>query len=418
MSRRDRSRRCVQVGAWSATAAAVTAVALVAAGTGTAAADALALPGCPGLLVIGVQGTGESSPSASPSLDTGMLGTMFGPMLTAGVDIDRVYIGYPASFGGAIGTGPGTASYADSVAYARSRLDDTAAAAVEQCPNTRLAVAGFSQGAAVVSDFAQDVGAGNGPVAPDRVAGVALLSDPTRPVGPDPIPGRPGQVSPDPAPGTDGDATAAIHLDPVPGSGGIADTGTDFNALEGRVGEFCAAGDLACDAPANAAALQVAAGVAAQSDLRDPIAAATSITASMQETAAEASTQVLLNDVTVEAGQVNYVPGQTVSQRLAEASDPGGVTDPAEAVAAADKSAQVMAAIAADPIGQIPRLAGQVGAAIGAELAANADILNPATLAHYAAVITNHTGYGATGETGTAADWFAALSQDLSGGAP
>ncbi|MEV0297039.1 cutinase family protein [Nocardia sp. NPDC050710] len=416
MSRHRRSRRSAHVGAWGAVA--VTAAAVVAAGSGAAAAEdgAVPLAGCPGLLVIGVQGTSESSPTASPTLDTGMLGTMFGPMLSRGVDIDRVYIGYSASFGGAVGTGPGVQPYADSTAQARARLDATAAEAIAQCPGTQLAVAGFSQGAAVVSGFAQDVGAGHGPVPADRIAGVALLSDPTRPSGGEPIPGRPGQVTPDPAPGTDGTTTSQVRLAPVPPSGGIADTGTHFDALEGRVGEFCAPHDLACDAPDNAAALQVAAGVAAQADLRDPITAVGSLAVAWQAAASEAGNEVILADVTVEAGQVNYVPGKTVSQRLAEAADPTAADPgPQQAQAAADKTGQVVAAIAADPLGQIPRLVGQIGAAIGAELAANADLFNPATLMHYASAITSHTSYGASGQTANAADWFAAVSHDLSG---
>uniref|UniRef100_UPI001C24469F cutinase family protein n=1 Tax=Nocardia noduli TaxID=2815722 RepID=UPI001C24469F len=315
-----------------------------------------------------------------------------------------------------VGTGAGVQPYVESSAHARARLDATAAQVIEQCPRTQLGLAGFSQGAAVVSGFAQDVGAGQGPVPADRVAGVALLSDPTRPAGGEPIPGRPGQVSPDAAPGTDPVATSRVRLDPVPFSGGIADTGTDFAALEGRVGEFCAAHDLACDAPANAAALQVVAGVAAQADLRDPIVAAGSLVGAWQATVGEAVDEVMLSDVRVEGGQVNYVPSETVSQRLAEAADPGaGSPGPEHGVAAADKTGAVVAAIVADPVGQIPRLVGQIGAAIGAELAANADLLNPATWVHYATTVASHTGYGASGQAADAGQWLAALSQDVSG---
>ncbi|WP_280310082.1 cutinase family protein [Nocardia abscessus] len=397
----------------------MTTAAVMATGAGTAAADEspVPLPGCPTLLALGVQGTSESSLTASPSVDSGMLGQMFASMLAEGADVDRVYIPYPASFGGAMGTGPGTDPFVSSTNLARARLDATAAQVVAQCPHTKIAAAGFSGGAAVVSGFAQDVGAGIGPVPADRVVAIALLSDPTRPAGAGPIPGRPGQVSPSAPPGTEGTNTAQVRLSPVPGSGGIADGGTDFGSLSGRVGEFCAAGDLACDAPGHAAALRTAAGLAAQADLRDPITAAGSLAGAWGQTASEASTTVVLSDVTVDAaGQVNYTPAQTVSQRLAEAADPRTpAATPEQTQAAAEKVGQVVGAIAADPLGQIPRLANQIGAAIGAEIAANADLLNPATLLHYATVTVAHTGYGANGQTGEAADWFAAVSHDLSG---
>ncbi|MFI5539108.1 hypothetical protein ACIA5H_22245 [Nocardia sp. NPDC051900] len=204
-----------------------------------------------------------------------------------------------------------------------------------------------------------------------------------------------------------------MRLSPVPGSGGIADRGTDFGALAGRVGEFCAAGDLACDAPGHAAALRTAAGLAAQADLRDPITAAGSLAGVWSHTVTEAANTVLLSDVTVDpAGQVNQAPAQTVSQRLAEAVDPRTPAPTTEQTqAAADTVGQLVGAISADPLGQIPRLVNQIGAAVGAEIAANADLPNPATLLHYATVTVAHTGYGANGQT----DWFAAASHDLSG---
>jgi hypothetical protein len=127
----------------------------------------------------------------------------------------------------------------------------------------------------------------------------------------------------------------------------------------------------------------------------------------------------LLSDVTVDpAGQVNYAPVQTFSQRLAEAADPRTPAVAAEQTqAAADRVGQIIGAIAADPLRQIPRLVNQIGAEIGAEIGANADLLNPATLLHYATVTVAHTGYGANGQTDEAADWFAAASHDLSGNA-
>ncbi|WP_304654139.1 MULTISPECIES: cutinase family protein [Nocardia] len=162
-------------------------------------------PACPVLWVLGVQGTGESSPGASETADTGMLGFLLGPVVAAVPDlVQRTYVAYPAGFGGAVGTGGGPDSYAASVGEGLSALTATAERIATDCPGTAMAVVGYSQGAQVVSEFARAVGAGEGPVGPERVAGIALYSDPDRAPGSPVFPGRPGQLTPDPAPGTTG----------------------------------------------------------------------------------------------------------------------------------------------------------------------------------------------------------------------
>jgi hypothetical protein len=393
---------------------------MTSAGIGHADTVTAAVPGqdCPALYVLGVQGTSESSPTADPFADSGMLGEMFRPMLAEGAGIQRAYVPYVASFGGAIGTGPGTDPYARSVQAADAALDAMASQVVARCPHTMLAVAGYSQGAQALSDFAQRVGSGQGPVPPDRIAGIALISDPARPHDEGPLPGRPGQTTPSPAPSTNGATVAGMQIPQVPQSGGIADRGADFGALTGRVAEFCTPGDLACDAPGRAAALRTAAGIAARADLRDPVAVVSSLAAASSQTFAEASAQALLSDVTVDGGQVDYRPVETISQRLADAADPRSPVSTVEQTQAAhDKVNAVVAAVVADPVGQIPRLVGQIGAAVGTNIDANDDLLNPAVLLHYSDVVARHDGYGATGQTATAADWFAGLSHDLAAGA-
>jgi hypothetical protein len=348
--------------------------------------------------------------------DSGMLGQVFGPVIARGISIQRAYVPYPASFGGAVLTGPGVLPFADSVAMGRANLDDMAIAAVEQCPNALLAVAGFSGGAAVVSDFAVQVGAGSGPVPAERVAAVALISNPTRRAGGGPFPGRPGQSTPSPAPGTAGAAVGGVHLPPVPASGGIAASGADFGALNGRVGEFCAPGDLSCDAPAGAALLRTAAGIAAQSVLLDPIAAVASLGGALAGAAGRARVAVVLNDVHVDSGQVTYAPTRSITQRLADAADPRyPYPDPGQVAAAAVKEGQVLAALAADPANQIPRLLTQVGAAVPSNIADNAALIDPATWGYYGNIVANHVGYAHTGQTQLVADWFAAISRDLAG---
>ncbi|WP_280384261.1 cutinase family protein [Nocardia wallacei] len=380
-----------------------------------AAEQSVPLPDdCPALVVLGVQGTGESSPIADPMAQTGMLGSVLGPITASGGDVQRILVPYEASFGGIIGTGPETAPFAESAAQATARLDATAAGVAAHCPDSMLAVTGYSQGAGVVSDFARRVGAGEGPVPTDRIAGVAVLADWTRPPGGEVFPGRPGQRSPDAPPGTDGTATSEVTFAPVPSSGGIASDTKTFGDLTGRVAQVCIGGDLSCDAPANAAVLRVAAGVAARTDFRDPLSAAASAGAAWSATVEAAVTHVLLNDVRVGAGGVNYAPRATVSERMADAAvSPHAAPTPQESQAAADVAEQVAAAVAADPLGQIPRIAGQVVAAVAPNAAVNSDVVNPAVLARYSDVIARHTGYNTQPQV---AQWLDAMSRDLTGG--
>ncbi|WP_280422506.1 cutinase family protein [Nocardia carnea] len=398
-----------------------------------AVAGSLCLPGsiaaqpsvgqsCPVLWVLGVQGTGESSPDASETADTGMLGHLLGPVAAAAPDlVARTYIPYPAAFGGAVGTGGGHDPYTHSVGAGLAALTDTAGQIGTACPGTTLAVVGYSQGAQVVSEFARAVGAGQGPVAAERVAGVALYSDPERAPGSPVIPGRPGQLIPEPAPGTNGVAVSKVAFTAAPASGGgIATTsGVDYGALTGRVADICVEGDLSCSAPDRAALLQAAAQIAAQADLRDPIAALGSIQSLLSGVLGDAWTSVLLNDFQVGHGWVDYVPAASLSQRLIEAADPRTPPPgPDEAAAAATRWSQITTVVAADPISQLPRLAAQLSAAFGQLVTDNADLLDPRVWLRYTDIPARHTGYAATGLLATGAAWMTALAHDLAGRHP
>ncbi|WP_280204002.1 cutinase family protein, partial [Nocardia farcinica] len=165
--------------------------------------------------------------------------------------IARSYISYPASFGGAPGTGGGTDPYAASASAGLNTLLAESERVAGICPGTSQAIVGYSQGAQVVSGFAQMVGAGEGPVAPARVAAVILYSDPDRAPGSPVIAGRPGQTIPDAPPGTSGAAVSRVSLSSaVASGGGIATTsGVDYGELTGRVANICVEGDLSCAAP-------------------------------------------------------------------------------------------------------------------------------------------------------------------------
>ncbi|WP_433195788.1 cutinase family protein [Nocardia sp. CA-107356] len=379
-------------------------------------------PGCPLLWVLGVQGTGQSSPGADPLADTGMLGALIGPVVAAVPDlVARSYIAYPAGFGGAVGTGGGTDAYADSVRDGVAALEAAAERIAATCPDTALAGVGYSQGAQVVSEFARAVGAGEGPVPPERVAGIALYSDPDRAPGSAVFPGRPGQLTPDPAPGTSGVAVSGVAITTAPASGsGIATgEGLDYGALTGRVAEICVEGDLSCAAPDHAALLRMAAEIAAQADLRDPLAALGSIQALLSGVLGDAWTTVVNSDFRIGPGVVDYLPEASLAQRLTDAADPRTPPpSPEDTATATARWAQITALVAGDPVGQLPKLAGQLSSAWGQLVADNADLMNPAVWLRYSDVIGRHTGYAAAGQLASGVAWMIALAHDLAGRHP
>lgn len=401
----------------SARRAAVTAASLAALSTAAASSAAaqpvapLQITQCPALYVLGVDGTGQSSPAASPSTGTGVLGPMVEPLLAAGpAVVQRAYVPYDASFGGAPGTGGTAAPYTTSVTAATGTLTAMAAQVAATCPATKIAGVGYSQGAHAVSQFAAAVGAGTGSVRPEQIAGVALFSDPARPGGTTVLPGRPGQT-PAPAPGTAGAAVSTIVLpNTAAGGAGIDDEASRFGALTGRVAEFCATGDLSCAVPAQAPLLRAGAALAAQASITDPAAAVATATTALGAVA----TGVLADDVTVTGGIVNYTPSQSISQRAATAADPRTAAPNAEQQGAATQRwNQVTAAVAADPVGQLPRVMAQAGAALGQIVTENRALLDPAT---WAGAHASHTGYGDALAAGS--QWFAALAADLAGPRP
>ncbi|WP_280341550.1 cutinase family protein [Nocardia neocaledoniensis] len=291
----------------------------------------LALGACPALYVFAVQGTGESSPDAAPSTDTGMLSLAVRPMMAAASDpglVDRAYVPYPAGFGGAVGAS--TVPYAESVATGVVRTESMMRQVHSACPQTRVALLGYSQGAHVVSLVAQQVGAEQGVVAAETVAAVVMMADPTRSPGAPVFPGT-DALTPAPAPGTSGRHLALLPAAPFPSvasGGGIGpqrDIAADYGALTGRVANLCVAGDLACDTPTGSAILRAAAGVASQSLLSagDPIASLVSIGQALAYTSLEAVSTAVEDDVSgASLTEWEVSPSKSISQRLADASDP------------------------------------------------------------------------------------------------
>ncbi|MGW5382830.1 cutinase family protein [Nocardia sp. NPDC003963] len=430
----------------------------------------LAVTSCPALYALGIQGTGESSPDAAPTTDTGMLSTVFRPLMAAAPEqglVERAYVPYESSFGGVDG---GSATpYSDSVKGGLIRLRSMANSVAQRCPETRFAIVGYSQGAHVASVFAQEVGQGQGALPAEKVAAVALIGDPTRNAGAPLFPGSPGKANPDPAPGTEGTEIghiAALNQTPATG-GGIApdrDTAENFGELTGRVASFCAAGDLACDAPEGAPILKAVAGVVGQMKLSggDPIASLTSIAQALAFTSIKTATKVVNEDVQgTSLATLNISPKKSISERLADAADPRTPLDIPGAMRALLKVgmiglnavvtvvrtvlnptaiAELATAGLANPpaallmlgvklLGAIPqlvppttgiRLVSQSFNAVIDNITDNHALLDTTTWVRYWDTIQRHQAYGnaaisATGDAPTRfiADWFAAAARDL-----
>ncbi|MFC8529376.1 cutinase family protein [Nocardia sp. NPDC057227] len=463
------------------------AVAVATATTGTAAAQPPAGPSteleiasCPALYALGIQGTGESSPDAAPSTDTGMLSTVFRPLLAKASDpglVDRAYVPYEAGFGGAVGGQQ--APYSESITGGLVRLRTMAKQVADRCGETRFAIVGYSQGAHVASMFAQEVGQGHGVLAADKVAAVALFGDPTRNPGAPLFPGAPGKAAPDAAPGVSGDEIASIAALPqAPATGGgigpERDRAANFGSLTGRVASFCAAGDLACDAPEGAPILKAVANIAGQAKLSggDPIASLVSISQALAFTSIKTATRVVNEDVSgTSLANLSIAPKQSISQRLAEASDPrtpvdlngafkamlkvgmiglNAVVTVVKTVLNPTAIAELATAALSNPpaallllgtklLGAIPqlippttvsRLVTQAFEAVVQNITDNRELLNVTTWVRYWDTVQRHGAYGnasvsANGDAPTqfVADWLAATAHDIhatigSGGKP
>ncbi|MEV0109219.1 cutinase family protein [Nocardia sp. NPDC050799] len=400
--------------------AATVAVAVCTVLTATGSAAAQSAGGCAPLHVLGVQGTGQSSPAADPNTETGVIGALIAPVLAAAPGaVDRTYIPYPAGFGGAV-PGGGTAPYAVSVTEARQRLDTEIGRIAAACSDAMFAGVGYSQGAQALSWLAHDIGSGSGPVPADRIAGIALYAHPDRALGSPVFPGRPGQTTPDSAPGTLGAAVEAVRLAPAaPKGGGIAGGATSYGALTGRVADICIEGDLACSAPDHAALLSLGALIAAQADLRDPIAAVNSLGAVLSTALGQAWTTVLLHDIHLADGTVTFRPEKTLAQRLIDSADPRQREPaPADTAAANTRWGAVVATVAANPVTTLPGLATGLAAAWGQLIADNAALLDPAVWIRYGDTVSRHTDYAVGGHLNSGIAWLTALAHDLQGSRP
>ncbi|GAA4684979.1 hypothetical protein GCM10023197_46100 [Gordonia humi] len=152
--------------------AALAAVGLVSVSTiaaPVAAADTGA--GCSPLMAYLVPGTWETSKGASWSTPKGLLapvGKKLSEDYTSSITV--LYAGYEAS------------AFDKGKTYEASEKDGVArlTAVMKRCPDSKIVLGGFSQGADVAGDLAWEIGHGKGPVPASSIAAVGLIADPKR----------------------------------------------------------------------------------------------------------------------------------------------------------------------------------------------------------------------------------------------
>ncbi len=209
---------------------------------------------CPDVQMISVPGTWESSsvddpysPSANPaSLMLNVSRPIQQRFPSSRVDVYTVP--YVAQFSNPVAIPPdGQQSYNNSRSEGMQRMIDFMSQRAKDCPLTTYVLAGFSQGAVIAGDVANMIGNGKGPVAAERVLGVALIADGRR-TG-DSGGGEAIQIGP--APGGVG-AEIALTGVKVPGITMTGPRQGGFGSLADRTFTICAPGDLICDSPRQA----------------------------------------------------------------------------------------------------------------------------------------------------------------------
>ncbi|RDI48457.1 cutinase family protein [Nocardia mexicana] len=206
---------------------------------------------CPDVQLLSIPGTWESNsgddpenPSANPA---SLMLNISNPVREQFPQerLDVYTVPYVAQFSNPIAIPPdGQQSYNNSRSEGTRRATDELTSMAKECPLTSYVIAGFSQGAVIGGDLAAQIGAGKGPVSPDRVLGVMLIADGRRDFGS----GQATEIGPNP-PGVG--AEVALKGLTVPG---ISMTGPrqGFGKLADRTYTICAPGDLICDAPKQA----------------------------------------------------------------------------------------------------------------------------------------------------------------------
>lgn len=205
---------------------------------------------CPKVEVISAPGTWESTPNDDPINPT-LRPASF--MLTVTKPLQGRYTPDDVK----IWTLPYTAQFKNvnalqEMSYDQSRQEGTSKVEGElrmthqQCPKTDFVLMGFSQGAVIIGDIANQIGAGQGAIPAERVRGVAVVADGRREPGV-------GQAQGNPVSGVGAEVSLEM-INPLtqtimPGATMRGPRKGGFGSLQNKVMDICAPDDHICDAP-------------------------------------------------------------------------------------------------------------------------------------------------------------------------
>ncbi|WXG71862.1 cutinase family protein [Rhodococcus sovatensis] len=207
---------------------------------------------CPDVLMLAVSGATDSDADRDPlneeprSVASNWVGNVTLPIGEVNANspgsVGWLYVPYPSTYG--VGLLSDVETYQQSVASGIASTNRLLDEYKTKCgDNTKFVLLGYSVGAEVVERVALELGHRdpNALVTGDDFAGVMMIGDPYRPAG---------------APNFD---------EPGPTRGGFQSrTPKDYGTLNDKVTWSCRPYDLACDAPDNIVALQLALGVLGQ----------------------------------------------------------------------------------------------------------------------------------------------------------
>ncbi|MEV6362174.1 cutinase family protein [Nocardia asteroides] len=411
-----------------------------------------------------MQSTEEGAATSVDTGDSGVLGRALGRMASkAGGGVERSYIVFGADVN--------STTYLAAVTAAVDQIEQQASQVLERCPSTQIAVAGYAQGAAAASTFAEKAGSGRSRIPADKIAGIALLANPSRRAATGVLPGTDKASVPTAAPGTDGAHVSKISLTNTGLSGaGIAASATPINygALIGRVADLCVAGDATCDVQSGSPLLTAVANISGQAEGIDPVAAISTVAQALAGTAFTTAVGLVNDDISgTSLDQLTYTPTQTLGQRIAAASSPTAITaGESDAVSALFKigtiglnavvsvaqkvfTATTIAELAAvglsNPVGAVALLGMKVAdavvdlvppqsistwvndafEAITSTITDTGDLYTTSATSQYSTSSGRRVSYSTSSATATGespldatAAWFAALAADLASGTP
>ena len=252
------SRRALSV----VTTAAAVAGLVATSSTLTAPEADAAVPYCAPIILFAVPGTMGTTPLHTPDIsDFGLMrGVVNGTKAQLGGRVVSQYVPYAATAGTLM-------SYNQSQQQGVSRLRIALASAAKQCPNSKFAISGYSQGAHVAGHVAHSIGHNRGPIPAEKLIATGLIADPQR--------------------GTGGEALYGT----APGKAGILPAREGgWGQMDGKVINVCNMGDIYCDSTPGYRAL--AGGLLDRQAFLNPV---TSSEANGRTNAAGLTTAALLN---------------------------------------------------------------------------------------------------------------------------